>query len=200
MNSWGETRKRVYEFVKTQLLAGNPPTIREVQTALGFRAVETAREHLERLVQDGLLKKTGKARGYRLPHHFADASQIRLIPLIGRVEAGNLTTAVEDWEDAVPVGIVGGEVTDLFALYVRGESMTGAGILSGDLLIVRRQPMAQDGDIVVALVDDEATVKRLRIDHHRAELHPENPNFDIIDLKRKQGRIFGKVIEVRRRL
>lgn len=203
-----DIRTQVYELVRERLLAGRPPTLREVQAAVGFRAVESARNHLEALVRAGKLVKEPGARGYRLPASEERSRQITLVPILGRVQAGALTTAVEDREGEVPVvGHRPGE--ELFALRIRGESMTGAGILPGDVVIVRRQSVAQSGDIVVALVEEEATVKRLRMRKARAtegqepggrsiELHPENPAFSPIVPRPGTVSLLGKVIEVRR--
>lgn len=194
----GQTRDRVYRFVRECLLAGMPPTVREVQEALGFRAVQTAREHLENLVAEGRLAKLpGKARGYGLPERDAGPPAV-WIPLLGRVQAGGLQAAIEDREGHISVRAASPE--NLFALRIRGESMTGAGILPGDIVVVRSQPTAESGDVVVALVDDEATVKTLRIRRKRIELHPENPAFEVIVPPEGQCRILGKVIEVRRYL
>lgn len=198
----GETRERVYAFVRNRLLQGKPPTVREVQEAFRFRAVESARVHLESLVAEGKLTKSpGQWRGYALPGGAARPAV--LVPLLGRVQAGALRTAVEDLEGYVPVESRGGTGEDLFALRVRGESMTGAGILPGDLVIVRKQTAAETGDIVVALVGDEATVKRFRRRAGRIELHPENPSFTPLVLHpgpTREAQIIGKVIEVRRTL
>lgn len=200
-------RERVYRFVRERLLAGRPPTVREVQAELGFRAVESARAHLAALVEEGRLEKTpGAARGYRLPGTSADGSASaggsgspRLVPLLGRVPAGDPVTAVEEVEGYLPVlGRVSGH--GLFALRVRGESMRGAGILDGDVVVVRRQGTADSGDIVVALVGDEATVKRLRRNGRRVELQPENPLFDTIVPDPAEFTLLGRVIEVRRSL
>ena len=192
----GETRERVYRFVRRQLEQGLPPTVREVQKALGFRAVQTAREHLEKLVAEGrLAKHTGKARGYYLPHQPRTSS---FIPLLGQIQAGGLNTAIENLEGYLPVDTA--DAQDLFALRVQGESMKDAGILPGDMLIVRSQPTAASGDIVVALVDDEATVKTLRLHQQRVELHPENPAFQPMTFAPGEIAILGKVIEVRRSL
>jgi repressor LexA len=192
----GQTRERVHRFVVERLLRGQPPTVREVQQALGFRAVQSARAHLQALVRAGrLAKRAGRSRGYALP----GGVSARLVPVLGRVPAGALKTAVEEHEGYV-VAASSGHQEDLFALRVRGESMTGAGILDGDLVIVRRQSVAESGDVVVALVDDEATVKRLRLRAGRAELHPENPAFRPIETRPGALRLLGKVIEVRRRL
>jgi repressor LexA len=197
----GETRARVLEYVQKRLLEGRPPTIREVQRAFRFRAVETARAHLEALVREGRLsKREGESRGFELP--LPGGSRFpRLVPILGRVQAGVLSTAVEDLEGYVPAESRLEKMPDeIFALRVRGESMTGAGILPGDLVLVRRQDTARSGEIVVALVEDEATVKRLRITRNKIELHPENPAFEVILPEPGECRILGKVIEVRRNL
>jgi repressor LexA len=195
----GETRESVYRFMHERLLAGQPPSLREIQAAFGFRAVETAREHLQGLVNEGrLLQDPGRARSYRLPTG-ARGTSMQLVPLLGRVQAGALTTAVEQLEAWVPVQ-TRHPSDELFALSVRGESMSGAGIMPGDIVIVRRQAQVSTGDIIVALVDDEATVKRLRKRQSVVELHPENPAFDVIVRPAEAVTVLGKVIEVRRYL
>ena len=203
----GETRERIYRFVRERLWAGRPPTVREVQEAFGFRSVQTAREHLERLVSEGrLAKEAGKARGYRLPGHGGAGKRgariPKLVPILGRVAAGPLEFAAEDLEGYVPVATEpqGAAGDELFALYVRGESMRDAGILPGDLVIVRKQPTAGSGEVVVALVGEEATVKTLRRRGRRVELHPENPDFTPIEVDPGEVQILGKVLEVRRYL
>ena len=121
-----------------------------------------------------------------------------LVPMLGRVPAGALEEAVEDPDGYLPVDVRGAAAGDLFALRVRGESMTGVGILPGDLVIVRRQPSAENGDIVVALVENDATVKTFRSRGRRVELRSENPAFHPIVLDAEAITILGKVIEVRR--
>jgi len=208
----GQTRERVFQFVRERLLAGQPPTVREVQEAFGFRSVQTARGHLETLVKAGqLAKQAGKARGYRLAvagrsadnrgSTAAPAVSSRLIPLLGRVAAGAFALAIEDLEGYLPVQEDrAGTEAELFGLRVRGESMRDAGILPGDIVIVRRQPSADDGAIVVALVDEEATIKRLRRREDRIELHPENPDYAVMTPDPAELQLLGRVIEVRRYL
>ncbi len=246
----GETRKLIYQFVRQRLLEGLPPTVREIQEQFGFQAVQTAQDHLRRLVAEGkLVKQKGKARGYSLPRDTAREVPTMFVPLLGRVPAGGLSAAIEDPEGYIPVQTRGlgaaaapskaaiskgsgsrpskardarsphphGATTNgtglsafqatqptgsgqLFALRVHGESMLGAGILPGDIVIVRSQTTAQSGDIVVALIGDEATVKRLRLRRDRIELHPENPAFEPIIPGPNECTILGKVIEVRRHL
>ena len=192
-------RAQVYAFVSERLRAGRAPTLREVQAAVGFRSVESARLHLEALVRQGRLVKEPGARGYRLPEGAGMRRRVLAVPVLGRVQAGALTTAVEDREGELH--IVGHRADDeLFALRVRGESMSGAGILPGDFVVVRRQAVASNGDIVVALVDEEATVKRLRVRGERMELHAENPAFPPIVPAPGTMTLLGKVIEVRRYL
>lgn len=196
----GQTRNRIFRFVRQRLLSGEPPTVREVQEEFGFRSVQTARQHLETLVGKGLLTKTpGQARGYRLPQKVEVTP--RWVPLLGRVQAGSLTTAVEDLEGYLPLDAASARVdseAELFGLKVRGDSMSGAGILEGDVVVVRRQQSADSGSVVVALVDDEATVKRLVKRNGRVELHPENPAHEPILPDPEELTILGKVIEVRR--
>ena len=116
-----------------------------------------------------------------------------------RRPAINHKFSVAGHEGYLTVGLYeDGTPGELFALRVHGESMTGAGILSGDLVIVRRQPVAKSGEIVVALVEQEVTVKTLRLRSRRVELCPENPAFDPISLEAGKVTILGKVIEVRR--
>tara|TARA_B100001750_G_C15435109_1_gene560438 strand:+ start:348 stop:962 length:615 start_codon:yes stop_codon:yes gene_type:complete len=195
----GETRKQIYGFVREQILNGTPPTTREVQHAFGFRAVQSARLHLEKLVIEGkLTKPDGKSRSYLLPE-FDKASPPQLIPMLGRVQAGELTEAMEDPPEYI-MAQTRFDDSELFALTVEGESMRYAGILPGDMVIVRRQQTAIPGDIVVALVGEETTVKRYRERGRRVELHPENDAFNPIfpaDIGEPFS-LLGKVIEVRR--
>lgn len=195
----GETRQAVYAFVRDRMLAGEPPTVREIQAAFGFKAVQTAQEHLDRLVADGLLEReAGKARSYRLREDHGPRAVP--VPILGLVRAGALTEALADPEGHVPVARRE-RAEDLFALRVRGDSMVGAGILEGDVVIVRRQPTAALGEIVVALVGDEATVKRLGRDGHTALLIAENPAYPPIRVADAEAlHVLGKVVEVRRDL
>jgi len=200
----GETREQIYQFMRDRLLAGKPPTVREVQARFGFKAVQTAQAHLEQLVADGRLHKShgdykGHARGYSLPETSVDHAHPPVFaPLLGAIQAGGLQAAIEEREGMVPVvretRRAGSE--QLFALRVRGESMRDAGILPGDIVIVRQQNTANVGDIVVAMVGDEATVKTFKLRRGRVVLQPENPAFE--EIVPDQVEILGKVIEVRR--
>ncbi len=198
----GQTREKIFRFMEKRLLSGRPPTVREVQEAFGFKAVQTVAEHLKALVAEGrLLHEKAKARGFRLPDRFSLSGPPILVPVLGRVQAGALDLAVEELEGYIPIQsrhVSQNAADELFGLRVRGESMQGAGILPGDIVVARRQPSADPGDIVVALVGDEATVKRFKLRRGRVELHPENAAFRPIVPDPHDLSILGKVIEVRR--
>ncbi len=196
----GVAREKVFELVRKRLLAGEPPTVREVQEALGFAAVQSAQQHLDALVESGRLVRGEGSRGVRLPQMPAERPQ--LVPLLGRVQAGAPVLAGDHIEAYLPAHAGGRSAGQLFALRVRGESMKLLGILDGDVVIVRRQVTAESGDIVVALLGDEATVKTLRLRGARPpELHPANPDFAPIVLKPpKELVLLGRVIELRRDL
>ncbi len=198
----GRTRERVFRFVRERILAGLPPTVREVQDAFGFRAPASARGQLEALVAEGrLAKDPGRSRGYRLPGR---RERVVHVPLLGRVPAGPPAEAVADADGSVAVASHL-PPEELFALRVRGDSMRDAAILDGDVVVVRRHAHAESGRVVVALVDGEATVKTLRMRRGRVELHPANPAYAPIasDPARPDAvriEIVGPVLEVRRDL
>jgi len=194
------TRDKVYRFVRQRILAGTPPTVREVQSQFGFSSSASARQHLDKLVSDGkILRVKGISRGFRLPEQKNGMPPVHHVPIMGQIQAGQPILAVEDIEGTIPISEEGLH-EDTFALRVRGDSMKDAGILAGDLVIVRPQPDADNGDIVAALIGDEATVKRLQKRKNHIELHPENPNFQPIILKPEDAQLLGKIIEVRRHL
>lgn len=196
----GQTRQRVYEFIRERVLAGRAPSLREIQRHLGFRAVQAAKEHVDKLVGEGrLLRTPGEHRGYHLPGLPKDHTPPVLVPLLGRVRAGALSEAIEDVEGYLPVqSKVPKDV--LLALRVRGDSMIEAHIADGDLVIVRRQPTATHGDVVVALVNGEATVKTFQVRRGRPVLVPANPAYPVIVPDPAELSILGKVVEVRRYL
>lgn len=188
-------------YVRSTLERGRSPSIREVQAAVGLNTPEGARQHLLRLVDDGLLARDDGARGWRLP---GDAStNVRYVPLLGRVPAGDPSEALEEREGVIAIEArrVRGASDRLFALRVQGESMRDAGILPGDVVIVDPRAEARHRDVVVARLDGEATVKRLWIAKGRVELHPDNPAFrPIVPAAGAELEILGKVIELRRYL
>lgn len=191
MNETSLTPKQqaILDFIRESMEDNQiAPSLREIGKHFGV-SVGTAQDQVEALRRKGVLEREGaRARSFRLP---TSAFQI---PVLGRVFAGTLHAAVEDVEGHVPVG--GRQrMSANFALRVRGDSMIGAGIYEGDLVLVRHQPTANNGEIVVARVDDETTVKRLKKTHLGPILEPANPTYQPITAPFE---IVGVVTEVRR--
>ena len=188
----------IAETVRTR---GYPPTVREIGEAVGLTSSSSVHAQLANLERKGLLTKDAtKPRAMSLSEPKVDGA---VVPLLGRIAAGAPILADEHVKEhvTVPHAFVSGNA-DHFALRVAGDSMIGAGILDGDLVVIRSQATAQDGQVVAALLpgpaEDEATVKRLGHDGARVMLIPENPAmepFEMID-----GRILGRVVAVLRRL
>ena len=193
----GETRAKIHDYVCERILLGSPPSIREVQQRFGFKSTATVREHLNALVNSGALEQeSGKDRGYRVPGAFVPA----VVPILGQVRAGSVAEAIELADGYVAVQAEVAETT--FALRVIGESMSGIDIHDGDIVLVDRASRINPGDVVVARVGDEATIKTFRRDKNRIILHAENPDFqDIVpDRSGPDFEILGRVYEVRRQL
>lgn len=195
MNQLTPMRQRILEFVTESIrVNGYPPTVREICEAVGLRSPSTVHSHLKILQEGGYLEKSDhKTRALQVKGG-SGASTFRSVPVLGTVTAGLPILAQEDTLGYVPYD--GPEQGEMFALQVRGESMVGAGILDGDIVLVRRQNTALSGQIVVALLEDEATVKRLRLARDGVWLLPENPAFDPIDGNHCQ--ILGLVVSLYR--
>lgn len=197
-------QRRILEFIaRTVRDRGYPPTVREIGEAVGLTSSSSVHAQLANLERRGLLKRDpAKPRAMEIRHHGSPPPRAATVPLLGRIAAGAPILAAEDVEEQVVVSadIAGDE--GHFALRVAGDSMIGAGILDGDVVVVRRQDDAADGDVVAAVLpgpaEDEATVKRLRRRDDRLVLVPENPAMAPFDLG--DGRIVGKVVAVLRRL
>lgn len=176
----------VVEHIRTQ---GHPPTIREIGRAFGYRSTGTVRDHLRAIESKGWLRTLhGKSRGL-VPH-----SPLRGVPILGRVPAGSPLLIEENVEARLDLSReFGGE--NVFALRVRGDSMMDAGIREGDLVVVRAQDHAESGQIVVALLDGEATVKRLVRRAGKLWLQPANPRYEPIAVN-SDTRVAGPVIGV----
>ncbi len=167
-----ESRTKILSFIREEIQnKGYPPSVREICQAVGFKSTSSVHAHLRDLEREGLLRRDAtKPRAMEL----TDNPRGRIVPLVGRVTAGIPILAEENIEDEIvlPQDMVRGE--DIFALRVEGESMIEAGILNGDIVVVRKQANADNGEIVVAMIEDEATVKRIFYENHRVRLQPEN--------------------------
>lgn len=172
-------QRRVLEYIReTVRHQGRAPTHEEISRHFGWKSTNSARTHIRLLIKKGLLEKDGGlARGVRLPSGPPTSRPVREVPVLGRVAAGLPIEAVENPDGAVGVDAELFPDEALFALRVKGASMINAGIHEGDIALVRQVEEAEEGDIVVALVDGEATVKRFYRKPGGVVLRAENPLF-----------------------
>ena len=183
-----EKAKQILKYLQTRSPDESAPTVREICRDLSIKSTSTVQRYIEELVEAGHLRKNdGQRRTLRLA-----AEQGISVPVVGVVTAGVPITAIEQVEGYVSFSGYRGDPSELFALRVRGESMINAGILDGDLVVVRRIPVAKNGEIVVAMIDDEATVKRFYKENGRFRLQPENDRMDPIYTD--EVTVLGKVI------
>ncbi len=171
------TEQRILEFIGARLRAtGLLPTVREIGQAVGLRSSATVHRYLQRLEQLGYIRRLPRlARAIEVLRPVAEPAQ--RIPILGRTRAGAPILAVEEAGEYIGLGQVMGPAGEFFALQVTGDSMTGAGILPGDYVVVRRQSTADPGEVVVALIGDEVTVKRLGTVGGKPALVADNPAY-----------------------
>ena len=191
MRSAHENQQKILDFIKKEIeQKGYPPSVREICVGVGLKSTSTVHAHLNHLEQQGLIRRDStKPRALEV----IDGTQARgrTVPLVGRVTAGLPILAIENIEEylTLPQGMLGQD--DLFCLRVQGESMIEVGILDGDIIVVREQNNAENGEIVVAMIEDEATVKRIYYEKNRVRLQPENRFMDPIYADSVQ--VIGKV-------
>ncbi len=201
-------RRRILEFIAEQIRdRGYPPSVREIGEAVGLTSPSTVHTHLQVLQREGYLQRDPtKPRAIIVSWEPSSGAAIRVrpvahVPLIGHVAAGTGVLAEESVEELLPIPQDFTGSGELFMLKVRGDSMIEAGILDGDYVVVRRQPDAESGDIVVAAIgDDEATVKTLQKRRAKVVLVPANPAYSEIELAADEIVIYGKVVTLLRRL
>ena len=200
-------QQKIYDYIANAVRnQGYPPSVREIGEAVGLKSPSTVHFHIKHLEELGYISKSGrKGRALTLTERAAPAAAPApaqeteipsgRVPVLGDVAAGSPILAQECIDDYISFDTQGRD-GEFFALRVRGESMLNAGILPGDLVVVHRQPTAQNGEIVVALLEDEATVKRLSRRGGEVWLLPENENYSPID--GRYASILGKVAAVLR--
>jgi len=195
-------QRQILEFIKREVQQrGYPPSVREIGQAVGLNSSSTVHGHLAKLEAKGYIRRDPtKPRAIELLDGQARAlrSEIVYAPVVGRVTAGEPILAVENIESYFPLPKEFAGAGEVFLLEVRGDSMRNAGILDGDYVVVRQQPDAVNGDIVVALIGEEATVKRFFRENGHIRLQPENEAYEPIigtDIQ-----VLGKVIGVYRKL
>lgn len=200
MKKLSKRQLQILEFIKSEVKTkGYPPSVREIGEAVGLASSSTVHGHLSRLEKKGLIRRDPtKPRAIEIIDQDAAQDdtmkeQAAFVPVIGKVTAGNPITAIENVEEYIPLPkrIVGND--NVFALVVQGESMIDAGIFDGDMVIVKQQPTANNGDIVVAMTEEnEATVKKFYKEKDYIRLQPENATMEPIILENCV--ILGKVV------
>lgn len=187
-----EKQLKVYNFLVKALGCGVPPSVREICNDTGIKSTSTVHAILNALEENGYIERDARfSRSIRI----AGASSTAQVPVIGRVTAGQPILAVEEIEDYIPYAT--NDSDGLFALRVVGYSMKDVGILDGDLVIADKDAVAKNGDIIIGMDGDEATVKRLVIKDGQVIFMPENPDFDPIYPENPS--VLGKVIGSYRR-
>ncbi|HWI64018.1 MAG TPA: transcriptional repressor LexA [Symbiobacteriaceae bacterium] len=199
-----ERQRQVLQFIKEEIRAkGYPPSVREIGEAIGLSSSSTVHGHMARLEEKGFIRRDPtKPRAIEVLDETFSLPRKRTVnvPVVGRVTAGLPIFADQNVEDhfPLPADFVRADESELFFLTVQGDSMIDAGILDGDYVLVRRQQSATNGDIVVALIEDEATVKRFYKEQGHIRLQPENRFMDPIIVPNAQ--ILGKVVGLIRQL
>ncbi|MDR3601234.1 MAG: transcriptional repressor LexA [Desulfosporosinus sp.] len=198
-----QRQTKILEFIKGEIRKkGYPPAVREIGEAVGLLSSSTVHGHLQTLEDKGYIRRDPtKPRAIEILDSSSDAlepKKVAHIPILGRVTAGQPILAIENIEGTFPLPNDLVRQDNVFMLRVQGESMVGAGILDGDLIIVRQQNEARNGEIVVALIGEEATVKRFFKERTLIRLQPENPAMEPI--YSQDVSILGKVIGVFRSL
>jgi repressor LexA len=201
-------RQQILECIAASLRErGYPPSVREIGEAVGLTSSSTVHAHLAVLQREGYLRRDPtKPRAIEVRYDPSSkaamaARPVRAVPLVGDVAAGTGVLAVENVEELLPLPEDFTGTGSLFMLRVRGESMVGAGILPGDYVVVRQQPTAENGEIVVAgIPGEEATVKTFSRRGGQVVLTPANPDMEPMELRPDEVTLYGKVVTVLRRL
>ena len=199
------TQQRVFDFLKDFFQdKGFPPTLREIASHFGLKGPKGPQKTLNILERKGFIRKVpGISRAIEiLSHPSIRLAQILSIPIVGRVRAGEPILAIENIEGYINLDRSFASSGDVFLLRVQGDSMIDAHIQDGDFALVKPQPNAENGEIVVALIEDEATIKRIFKKRDLIRLEPANPKMEPIVVKRgeKKVTIVGKVIGIFRKL
>ena len=195
MKPLSKSQQKILDFLRDCSENGRVPSVREICEYTGLSSTSTVHHHLKALEAKGLIiREHGVNRCIQIAGEEKSAS----VPVVGKVAAGEPITAIQNIEFYVPVPEQLKRGRELFALRIQGESMINAGILDGDIVIVNRTPVAENGEIVVAMVDDSATVKRFYKENGHFRLQPENDSYEpiIVDEVVLLVVLLGKVVSL----
>jgi repressor LexA len=194
-----EKQQRILQFLEEYVNdKGYPPSIREIGNHFNISSLRGVTVHLDALERKGMIKRANTSRSITIigkTGATAPTRSVTFVPLVGTIAAGIPITATQNVEAQVPVPqeMVGNQ-SNVFALRVKGDSMIGAHIMPRDLVIIKQQPYADNGDLVAFLLGDEATVKQIQFTESGVRLIAANPAYDPIDVRREDSHIIGKVI------
>lgn len=192
MERISDMQNDILNFLKERISSGRIPSVREIGAAMGLKSTSTVQFHLDALERGGYIERDPMhKRSIRIT---GACENINHVPLLGTVTAGMPILAVEEVEEYIPYSGLVSRDKKLFALHVKGDSMINAGILDGDIIIVEQCQTARNGEIVVALLEDEATVKRFYKENGHFRLQPENDDYQPILVKELS--LLGKVISL----
>ncbi len=194
MGPINETQQKIYDFLCERSQSGYHPSVREIGAAVGLSSTSSVQACLDALEKKGYIERDPLLK--RSIRVLGRAENVTSVPLIGTVTAGTPILAVEQIDGYIPYNGHISHDKPLFALKVRGESMINAGICDGDIMIVEKTPVASNGEIVVALIEDEATVKRFYKENGHFRLQPENDLYEPIIVNELM--ILGKVVALYR--
>jgi repressor LexA len=183
----------VLDYVQRE---GYPPSIREIGKEFAIGSLRGVTVHLDALERKGYISRSNTPRSIKVIHpQYQPSGRVAMLPLIGSIAAGAPIHAQQEVEDliAVPSEMVR-NIEHAFLLRVRGDSMSGEGIMPRDLVVVKPQQTANHGDLVAVLLGDEATVKRINFDPKGVKLMPSNPAYEPIEVKREDARIIGRIV------
>jgi len=183
----------VMDYIETK---GYPPSIREIGDHFDIGSLRGVTVHLDALEKKGFIERANTPRSIRIIHpSYQTHDKVKMLPLLGTIAAGQPILADEHVEDLIPVPAeMVRNIEGAFLLRVRGDSMTGEGIMPRDLVVVRPQQTAHHGDLVAVLLGDEATVKRIHFDREGTRLMPSNPAYDPIPVQSEDARVIGRIV------
>ncbi|WP_425447513.1 transcriptional repressor LexA [Dethiothermospora halolimnae] len=198
-----QNQLKILNFIKSEIEnRGYPPAVREICKAVNLKSTSTVHGHLSKLEDKGYIRRDPtKPRAIEIlnkDNSYLPKKEVINVPILGKVTAGKPILAVENIEDTFPIPLDFAKNSEVFMLKVQGESMIDAGILDGDFVLVTKQNVANNGDIVVALIEDEATIKRFYKEKNQVRLQPENKYMEPIIVK--DVKVLGKVVSLYRNI
>lgn len=183
----------VLDYVQRE---GYPPSIREIGTQFEIGSLRGVTVHLDALEKKGYISRSNTPRSIKVTHpQYQSSNRVAMLPLMGSIAAGVPIHAQEHVEDLIPVpSEMVHKIEGAFLLRIKGDSMSGEGIMPRDLVMVKPQRTANHGDLVAVLLGEEATVKRINFAKDGVKLMPSNPNYQPIDVKQEDAQIIGKIV------